>query len=891
MEGTTKAEDDRPSIRRSFSRTGSQQSLDIAIKDPDSTLFDANLSHSPGVGFWGYLPLCLVTTLLISGTAIGLWADMGCGQVCIDFLADQRRFALIFGGIGLFLTVILYMLDFFWPPHLPGMFLALHERDWWLGRSLFTIAVLAFLATLLLLTGDNPALLLIVTVFGCPAGVIGLRKLTAPTTLFFSRTSSGGVEAPDSFRERMRLLNMLIGAEVDQKAFYKAAMYAFLGAALACVVAWIPWAVRTRKIHEIEVDATKDTADRELLMIRWAAPLIVAMTNVAFASFVFLRVLLNDSYTATDKAKNNLIVHQGAPGRLHQDLLEHRLAMVHAHLCDGNAAPEDRLKATEDRTQKYLIQHITHMKQLTAIVKTVGCCFIAVLGSLYVGFQLTLADSPIARMVQTAFCFLLLTFVAFVSVAFDRLWKAIGVWLQDLPMWKAAASACRADWARALFICLALPSAPFVLLISWINQLVRRCRRLAVNKDCFTQRVAEVLQSFAAWEWIHVIYWCYVFAMVMIIYKAVPVFLNVLLSWMTEVMKDLGFGPILLATYAIGMILFMLPPVPGPPIYLFGGFVISEKCPWGFWWGTLISIVLSFFLKLSACFVQQKLIGERLGQKMYVKQIVGVHKPLIRAIEVVLSQPGLSFGKCMILCGGPDWPTSVLAGILRLSVLQCMLGTTPVLASVMPLCLTGSFFLRRSESDFWLRAGNLTFTLTLIVSVIFWVGMGWAIQSAYDKSNWEINRPREEFVALEWLDYRADVIKERCGLHWADLPLLVKVLYAGGALIATVCGQIVFWRSNLCFGTFRLIDDINELRWFGQTGLVRPLAIVTVTLAMMSYAGLFTFKIWVWRRNKKVIAEAAAELEILKPAWIVNRLTEARSAAQSPKAKSLPSIP
>jgi hypothetical protein len=27
----------------------------------------------------------------------------------------------------------------------------------------------------------------------------------------------------------------------------------------------------------------------------------------------------------------------------------------------------------------------------------------------------------------------------------------------------------------------------------------------------------------------------------------------------------------------------MLPPVPGPPIYLFGGLVISKHCPYGFW--------------------------------------------------------------------------------------------------------------------------------------------------------------------------------------------------------------------------------------------------------------------------------------------------------------------
>ena len=43
-------------------------------------------------------------------------------------------------------------------------------------------------------------------------------------------------------------------------------------------------------------------------------------------------------------------------------------------------------------------------------------------------------------------------------------------------------------------------------------------------------------------------------------------------------------------------------------------------------------------------------------------------------IDLFRARPGMSFGKCMILCGGPDWPTSVLAGILRLSLVQCTIG-------------------------------------------------------------------------------------------------------------------------------------------------------------------------------------------------------------------------
>merc|ERR1719215_1116475 len=133
------------------------------------------------------------------------------------------------------------------------------------------------------------------------------------------------------------------------------------------------------------------------------------------------------------------------------------------------------------------------------------------------------------------------------------------------------------------------------------------------------------------------------------------------------------------------MFLFMLPPVPGPPIYLFGGIVLADTCPWGFWWGALCNVVLGFVLKLSACAVQQKLIGGLLHSSMWVRQTCGVHTPLMRTIERILQQPGFGLGKVMLLCGGPDWPTSVLAGILGASLFQCEIGTTPIIFAIVPL--------------------------------------------------------------------------------------------------------------------------------------------------------------------------------------------------------------
>merc|ERR1719181_955537 len=128
-----------------------------------------------------------------------------------------------------------------------------------------------------------------------------------------------------------------------------------------------------------------------------------------------------------------------------------------------------------------------------------------------------------------------------------------------------------------------------------------------------------------------------------------------------------------------GMGCFLLPPVPGVPVYIFGGLIVADQCPQGFWIGIAICIVISFIMKLCACAMQQKLIGESLGNSIAIKQQCGIHTPGIRAIECVLRAKGWTVGKVAILCGGPDWPTSVMAGLLKLPLGAMLFGTIPII--------------------------------------------------------------------------------------------------------------------------------------------------------------------------------------------------------------------
>merc|ERR1719272_505828 len=168
------------------------------------------------------------------------------------------------------------------------------------------------------------------------------------------------------------------------------------------------------------------------------------------------------------------------------------------------------------------------------------------------------------------------------------------------------------------------------------------------------------------WDWLAMTFKLYALGLLIVVYVLSPRILNVFLAWLKDALSDLPFGLILVMVWFSGMCCFLLPPVPGVPVYIFGGMIVADQCPAGFWPGVMICIALGFVMKLCACTIQQKLIGEMLGSSISIQQQCGIHKSGIRAIECVLRERGWTLGKVSILCGGPDWPTSVMAGVLKL---------------------------------------------------------------------------------------------------------------------------------------------------------------------------------------------------------------------------------
>ena len=150
----------------------------------------------------------------------------------------------------------------------------------------------------------------------------------------------------------------------------------------------------------------------------------------------------------------------------------------------------------------------------------------------------------------------------------------------------------------------------------------------------------------------------------------------------------------------VGLFLFLLPPVPGVPIYMVAGIILiasgTNNSPnaeggMGVAWSIAFAMGTSLLMKLSACTVQQCCIGMPLKKSIKIKQAVGINSVEMRTMKLVLARPGLSIAKCAILIGMPDWPTSVLCGILDLPLIPIIVGTVPVILLIAPTVLSGSF--------------------------------------------------------------------------------------------------------------------------------------------------------------------------------------------------------
>mmetsp|Transcript_27159 Transcript_27159/g.63152 ORF Transcript_27159/g.63152 Transcript_27159/m.63152 type:complete len:1050 (+) Transcript_27159:114-3263(+) len=814
----------------------------------------------------GYFGCCIFATTLVSAGTIMLFSSMGIGQDVLEFLQTNGWLWYPLIGSWLFIFVLLYLFDFFAPPHMPGHFLRLWPEDIILGRFLCIMAVLLLYASFFFLAESYPSLPLIMCISMMPVAVAVVRLLTKPTAVkavdapVSPKAGGGGggeEKQPNSndlgvataWREA-KVISSLVGNEEDVGIFYRSVLAAFSVTSLLALGIWIVWAINDGQALDELDESHLTNRDRQVLWILWCTPLVVAICNFVFALFAALRVAMHNVYMDT--------------------------------------VPDD--SAGNDLEAKYQ----KAIKHVATVVKTIGCFLIVTLGFLYVGAQLLYTDNEIASMIISLLGALFIIFIIFTYLAFNRVVMATSKWLSELPVWRTVESVMKSDWFRALVVCLLLVPTPALLTLAFATQCTRRCRGIYKNYPCLkeaaisneqedpetlilTPRVNNVLRKIRVWNRLGVIAKCYVLCGIFFAYIACPIPLNISLSWMKEALSDVDFGIIMVLTFFIGVSAFLLPPVPGMTIYIFGGLMLSSTCPIGgrdsdtaFWVGAVINIGLGWFLKLAACAIQQVCIGGMLGKSLWVRQTIGVHKVSVRCIEKELQRPGLPLGKVAILCGGPDWPTSVLAGILGLSLFQCELGTLPIILFVAPCSLTGSFYLKKGTTEVWTRSANIMILTSVMVNLVLWAIAAWAIQNQLERNYDELTRPRPENVHLAWLDYKQEQIQSSASVTWAQVPGLLKVMYAGCAAVQILLCVAFQFQYSLFFKSFEVSDPIDSLNSWED--VITMMGVAAIGVFAGCWIGAVVFGQWKKRMTRddkrKVEEKLAQEEEPWKAEWL-----------------------
>jgi hypothetical protein len=534
-----------------------------------------------------------------------------------------------------------------------------------------------------------------------------------------------------------------------------------------------------------------------------------------------------------------------------------------------------------------LKKHSSRFVKMKVFMSIVG---VLIMG-MYIAASVAGAGSGIAGSVWafSAACLILVCGLFYVGIGFQRMKALFTPMVSNLM----TSEAWWLDWAKAIFLWCFGPMLVLYALLSMANQIVRNslmgctswsrafAKQPAQRYPCFTLTTSTQLARLANWRWTSVLVKIIWVGLGFIIFNVgVAKVVTVFMSWLNGKLALLSIPACVGIFVCTGITMFLLPPVPGVPVYLTGGVMLPSRLQstYGFWYATFYTTVVCFVIKLVACATQQKLFGEQMSHSVTVRSFVGVNSVSIRAIKLILQQKCLTLPKVAILCGGPDWPTSVLAGILRLPLQQMMMGTIPIYFLIVPTVLAGAFLIK--EGDTWGAVSNCTLAGAGLVQGLALVVAGYYVEQV-------ANSRRDEIDAMP-IDKEVEAIEERnrvcaemyrdytswCGVllpdeykgdrvHVAPVPCLVKCVVIIGALLTV--GYSWMLQFFPCFEAFEINMSIYDPPLNGDPlALVLPAGWMAMQMFGLSLCCLFVFDRWaLCRRNAYLPRKKARLLELL----------------------------
>lgn len=200
-----------------------------------------------------------------------------------------------------------------------------------------------------------------------------------------------------------------------------------------------------------------------------------------------------------------------------------------------------------------------------------------------------------------------------------------------------------------------------------------------------------------------------------------------------------------------------------------------------------------------------------------------------------------------------DWPTSVLCGIMRLPLLQIMLGTLPIVFLIFPTCLTGALLYMTSlETDTgnpvfpWAgTVSTLTASSTAMVQFGSMMVAAYYLEQAADKRVDEVNAIQDDKEVKE-ADERDEHLKKCYGnvTTWNAVPIWPKLILVSSLISITASCYMVQFFSHLCFAEHSLTDSFYVNLNGKLANLFLPLGWVALGLFGASMVLLSVFTTW-----------------------------------------------
>eukprot|EP00931_Biecheleriopsis_adriatica_P009102 TRINITY_DN110208_c0_g1_i1.p1 TRINITY_DN110208_c0_g1~~TRINITY_DN110208_c0_g1_i1.p1 ORF type:complete len:834 (+),score=120.42 TRINITY_DN110208_c0_g1_i1:89-2590(+) len=429
----------------------------------------------------------------------------------------------------------------------------------------------------------------------------------------------------------------------------------------------------------------------------------------------------------------------------------------------------------------------------------------------------------------------------------------------------------RSDWVRALAVMFLNVLLPLLFVLDRLRQMFRNLsKHPEASEDIFTPSGRKIADELGGWRWHSILTKVNLLGIAFICLLGGMKLTYVFFSWMNLELAGmrLPFAVVSAAVFAIGWCMFMIPIVPGSAVYLFGGVVLGaqaqvENSEVSFAVGVAICCGVCSAAKLLACCGQYG-IGYCAGQSVKVQQFVGVDKVPTRAMEKMIKEPGFKLGKVCILVAGPDFPTSMLCGILKVNIPQMLLGTSPViLVSIIPQCLVGALLVVK---------GGGTGTLGLVSAVVNSLAAAaqatavliftYQIMKFVEKHEEELAAPRAEHEAVakltaEGAAYQAafDAVTD----WWEMSParqvilILLAILFLGVEVTLAFDFMIT---EKICLRSFAITSRIgDDYDLGGLNGNALNLVILPLGAIVVGLGVLATIMHWLLGRYHRHLAK------------------------------------